>query len=321
MSMKKIILGLIIFLSLQSCKEIIATDITETLPSLILPQVSDTVQNNPVQFKWNEVTGATDYHLQIVSPSFANIESYAIDSMVNLTTIFISLDSNEYEMKLTALNEGYTSHTLGPIKFWVGVQPSSSSEFVTLTSPTDASYFNESFTGLFKWSSLDEISSYEFSLRKGSSYQSPNIIETSSGISASQYTINETLDEGEYHWGVKAYFNSGTETPVATRHFYIDTINPVVPILVSPTGSVTPGVVTFSWTNSADPGTEHSPITSVLEVASDVNFTLDFETSTVSTLTEDITLSGTGIRYWRVKNIDGAGNVSSFSAIGEFTLF
>ena len=42
----------------SSCKEIIAKNISSDVPVLIVPSVNDTVQFNPVQFKWEEVDGA-----------------------------------------------------------------------------------------------------------------------------------------------------------------------------------------------------------------------------------------------------------------------
>lgn len=316
----------VLVLGLQSCKEIIATDISETVPVMILPQVNDTVQNNPVHFKWEEIEGATKYHLQIVSTSFSNIESYEIDSMASSTSIFISLDSAEYELMLTAMNEGYTSHTLGPIKFWVGVQPSESSGFVTLLSPADGAYFNEDyaddpdFEGEFDWSALTGADSYEFSLRRGSSYTTGTVVETSPGIEGTSHELDATLTPGEYFWGVRANLTSGGETVISTHKFYIDTVNPVIPTLVSPSSSVQTGSVVFTWSNSADPGSPKAPVHSTVEVAEDVNFTINPQSEDFMGTTGTMTLEGVGQRYWRVVNWDEAGNFSSYSTVGEFTL-
>lgn len=319
--MEKLLIACIFILTLQSCKEIISKNISESLPNLILPQSNDTVDINPVHFKWDELDGATKYHLQIVSPSFSNINTYDVDSIVAGTSIYLSLDSNEYELKLTAMNEGYESYTLGPIKFWVGVSAPESSASVILTTPTENEYVNENFNGLFTWQSVNNASSYEFSIRKGTSYQSSNIIETAAGIVGNQYTLNTILEEGEYHWGVKAYFNSGNETNVSTARLYVDTINPVIPALVSPTGTENPGSITFVWTNATDPGTVHAPVSSLLEVAEDINFTVGYQSASFSGTTGTLTVNGSGTRYWRMKNIDDAGNESSFSSVAQFTLF
>lgn len=321
--MKKIIyLSLILALS-TACKDIVSTDISDSVPVMILPQVNDTVATNPVHFKWEEVNGATKYRIQIVSPSFASISTYAVDSIVSSTAIFLSLDSNQYEVMLTAMNEGYTSHAMSPIRFWVGIQPSTSSSVVTLLSPMVDTYFNEDFNNNFSWATVSNASGYEFSIRKGSSYQSGTEINTMPGIVTNQYDLTSSLDDGEYHWGVKAYFSSGNETAVSTRRFYIDTINPLVPTLVSPTSNVATGDVTFTWTNATDPGVIHSPVYAIIEVAEDANFTLGFvSTETVSNASSTIiNLSGTGTRYWRIKSLDEAGNSSSYSNVAQFTLF
>lgn len=309
-------------LALQGCKEIVATDISDTVPVLILPQQNDTLQNNPVHFKWEEVEGATKYHLQIVSKSFQNIEEYVVDSLVESTSIFISLDSNEYELMLTAMNAGYTSHTLGPIKFWVGVSAVTNSSSVTLQKPANNAYFNETFVdSSFSWSVLTNASSYEFSIRKGTSYASPNIIETTAGIVTNQYQLSNTLDEGEYHWGVKAYFSNGSETGVSTRRFYIDTVNPTIPALVSPTGSNPQGDIVFSWSSAADPGSVHSPLESYIEVSQDAAFTQLISSGYVPGSSATVNITQAGAYYYRVKQVDSAGNESSFSTTGQFSVF
>lgn len=316
-------IGIITILALlfTSCKETISVNISESTPVLILPQTNDTVAENPVYFKWEEVEGATKYHLQIVSPNFNNITTYPVDSMVSGTSVYFSLDSNKYELLLTAENEGYTSHTLGPITFFVGIEPTSGGETVILSSPATDEYYNESFDQEFIWQVLTGVTTYEYSIRKGTSYQSTNIIETAAGIVTNQYTVSATLDEGEYHWGVKAYLSAGGETNVSTRRFYIDTINPVIPTLISPTTSQSPGSVTFTWSSATDPGTVHAPIESTVEVAEDLNFTIGLISAISTTSTANITLSGTGTRYWRVRNTDQAGNESDYSTVAQFELF
>ena len=73
--MRVLIIMFIASIVLSSCEEIIAEDITGTVPVLILPQENDTVQLNPVHFKWQEIEGAEYYHLMVVSPDFAGIQS------------------------------------------------------------------------------------------------------------------------------------------------------------------------------------------------------------------------------------------------------
>ena len=107
--MRTLLLLFGIAISAVSCEKIIAEDITAETPVLILPAENDTVSQNPVHFKWQELEGASKYHLEVVSPSFAAISQFALDSVVTGTDFYFNLDSNEYELKLTALNGGYES--------------------------------------------------------------------------------------------------------------------------------------------------------------------------------------------------------------------
>ncbi len=312
-----ILLGTVL---LSSCDKIVADDITAETPVLILPTVDDTVGVNPVHFKWEAMEGATKYHLEIVSPSFAAIEAFALDSVISGTDFYFALDSNEYELKLTALNGGYESQVLGPIKFWVGVQASSSTSNVVLTSPTNAGYVGATFNNQFSWNAVSGATSYEFSLRQGSSYATGTLINSQNNISTSTYTAPTALSEGEYHWGVKAYFST-SESPISIGQFFVDAFSPNVAINSSPSNFSFgfTGITTFTWGNGTDPGTIHSPVTSTLEIATDSGFGNIIETVNVVGTSADVNLI-TGTYFWRVTNTDEAGNTAGSSTAYQFTV-
>lgn len=313
----------VILLFAASCEKIIAEDITTETPVLILPAENDTVNQNPVHFKWEEMEGASKYHLEVVSPSFASISQFALDSIITGTDFFFNLDSNEYELKLTALNGGYESQILGPCKFWVGVQPSGGSgNNVVLTSPSDQQYVNDQFNNQFTWTPLSGATSYEFSIRQGNDFSTGLVIDAQNGISTSNYTIpSGLLTEGEYHWGVKAYFGT-TETPFTVHQLLVDETNPNDAILTSPTdfSNLSQGTITFVWSNGTDSGIIQSPITSTLEIASDVGFGSIIQTVSIEGSTTDVNLAS-GTYYWRVTNADSAGNSASASSTYQLTLF
>ncbi|MCF8414632.1 MAG: hypothetical protein K9G40_00205 [Crocinitomicaceae bacterium] len=311
---------LVISAIFTSCKEIIAEDITNRTPELIVPTISDTVMSNPVQFKWEAMDGATKYHLQVVSPSFSTISDYVIDTIIYTTNFSFPLDSNEFELKLTALNGGYTSKTLGPIHFWVGISPSSSTGTITLLSPSEDAYINESFDGTFTWQGFMSASSYEYSLRKGSSFATGSIQHTQNGITASSYVIPNTVEltEGLYYWGVKGYTQFG-ETYFKTSTFQVDLTDPTTPSLLYPTSMDFPssGLINFTWNNGTDVGVIQSPIQSIIEVSVDPGFSSILKTDTLIGSSQGYTLSP-GTYYWRVINMDLAGNSSAYSIVHQF---
>ncbi len=308
------------------CKEIIAKKITSEIPVLIVPSANDTVPYNPVQFKWEPMDGATQYRLQVVTPGFSNISYFALDTLVTGTEFYAALDSARYEMKLTALNAGYESQVLGPIAFWVGIQPSSGTgTSVSLTSPLAGAYKQANFIGPFEWSTVASATSYEFSLRQGSVFSTGNPIHFQNNISTAIINLPSSLalGEGEYSWGVKAYLSNGTETGYSTRSFAVDVTNPNIPAgTFTPSGTFETGTVTFSWNNGIDPGVIKAPVTSVLQIASDSGFATIVEEVSVTgnTRAVDMSTHPNGIYYWRVHNIDAAGNSSTYSTTTQFTL-
>lgn len=305
-----------------SCKEIIAEDITNRIPVLILPAVSDTVLQNPVQFKWEAMEGATKYHLQVVSPSFSMISDYVLDTIVTGTTFSFPLDSAVFELKLTALNGGYTSQTLGPIQFWVGISPTINSSSIVLQTPADVLYVNSTFTGPFTWQALSGATSYEYSLRKGTSFPTGTIEHTQNNIATTTYNLPGTviLTEGSYYWGVKAYLAT-SETNFTTRTFNVDLTDPNTPTLISPNNMslLNAGSIPFTWSNGADGGTIQAPVHSYVQVSVDPGFaTIDYPSNLIGSST-NITLS-IGTYYWRVYNLDDAGNVSAYSIVNTITV-
>ncbi len=304
---------------LLGCKDIIAVNISDVTPEIIIPSTNDTVQVNPVHFKWKEVEGATKYHLEVVSPSFASISQFNLDTIISGLDFFAPLDSSEYEMRLTALNAGYTSNSSSIIHFWVGVSPSSGSSQIALLLPENNGYYNETFNGLFDWENVTGAQSYEFYLKKGSSFETGISVDYSSELEISSKTVSTSLfSEGEFHWGVRAYYSNGTESVLSKRRFYIDTTNPVQPTLQAPLNGSNqiPGSINFSWNSGSDAGLIQSPITSILEISTDIGFSQP-DIYNINGNSTSITINGTlgQIYYWRIKNRDAAGNLSPYSTI------
>lgn len=305
--------------SLVSCEKIVAEDISEQTPVLILPNINDTLPQNQVHFKWEELEGATRYRLEVASPSFTAPVAYPLDSLISSTEFVFTLDSAEYEVRLTATNGGYDSQSTAPRKFWVGVGGSTGGN-IQLNSPANGSYVNAQFNKNFSWNNLSGASSYEFSLRTGSNFPSGVVVHSQTNVSTSNLTVATNITEGEYHWGVKAFVNQ-TELPYVTSVFYVDTTDPNDPLLDFPGNFAleNAGVIDFTWSNGNDLGNIQAPVHSVIEVATNASFanvifTQDLTTETVST---NLPI---GTYFWRVYNYDEAQNTSGYSVANSFTL-
>lgn len=300
-----------LFLIIQGCDDFIAVNISKETPILILPAANDTIQANPVIFKWEEMKGATSYRIEVVSPSFSNIQSFPVDSVVSGTQFSIGLDSMQYEVRITAINAGYTSNKSAVRPFYVGTSAGSSSVGVTLNTPIDGAYFNESFNGLFSWYGLSDATNYTFELHATSSFAGSllNVQDQLVTNAVTSFTGTD-LTEGVYCWGVKAYRNGGQETNFTKRIFYIDKTLPGNATPASPANgnTVNAGNINFTWTTTTDQGTIQSPIVSNLEIATDANFTNLLTPQTSLTNSKTVAMT-TGTYYWRVKLTDAAGNI------------
>jgi hypothetical protein len=315
---------------LQSCKDIKAKNITGETPVLILPMAHDTVATNPVHFKWEAIEGATEYHLQIASPSFSNISAYVLDSVITGTDFYFELDSNQYELKLTASNNAYTSKTLGPVLFYVGATSSTTpvTSQLVLTAPLNNAYVNANFDGRFSWNALTNASNYEFELRKGANFSSGQTIHTMTPGNSLDDVVpsaNLPLAEGQYTWRVIANDANSTYLTQKINSFIVDNTKPDSAVLNLPVNNGSVSIadsVQFSWTTTTPTASNFAPEYSVIEVSSTINFATLLKNETVYGQTKKLWLgtftSGTTY-YWRVKVKDEAGNVSLNSTVFHFT--
>lgn len=314
--------ALVLFLlaGIYSCNDFIEEDISGDVPVLILPQNGDTISEFS-SFIWNPLDGANKYRLEIQSPDFDSPSFIAVDTIVSGTDIFLTLSPNKYQLRLRALNNGYESLTTDPIDFWVDTISSSQTQIDLLT-PSSTTYYSESFNGQFTWSSLPSVSSYEMSVRSGTDYETGTILYSQNGISTTSHSVSGvTFTEGEYVWGVKATFNQGNSTNVFTNTFMIDGTDPGAPNPQTPVDFATvTSPVEFTWTNPTDVGQIQSPITTHIDIATDVDFNDIIQSSSTQNNTIDITINQAGTYYWSLYNVDEAGNQGDFSVTREFTI-
>lgn len=319
--MKYLILLVVISTVLISCDKIVAEDITGKMPVLIIPTSGAQIDQNPVHFKWEEMEGASKYHLMVVSPTFASPQSYLLDTLISDTEFFYSLDSNSYELKLVGVNGGYRSDTLGPIAFEVTSLNGGGNGALVLTNPEDGAFVGpNSFNGIFNWDPLQSVNNYEFALREGTNFSIGNPLETQPNISTSNFNYTTALTEGDYVWRVTANFDSGTST-FTTHTFVYDTTAPNQAVLSVPANnsSQSIGTVVFTWANGIDPGNFNSLVTSWLELSTNAAFTNPtFIPVFGNTHSENITTSAT--YYWRILNIDEAENEAIYSDIFTFNI-
>lgn len=111
--MKKIFLFLITAFLMQSCDEIVeVTDISQKTVVILAPTNATTIATGVVNFNWEPVDEATDYQIQIATPNFASATAIIVDSTIGTNSYSTTLEVNEYEWRVRALNSNYeTAYT------------------------------------------------------------------------------------------------------------------------------------------------------------------------------------------------------------------
>lgn len=101
---------ILLIIGLWSCEEIInEPNITNETVWLLAP-VDDTRVNKDetISFNWEYLNGATDYHLQVATPTFYQAAQIQLDTVINSNQFSIdSLDINNYQWRVKGLNSAY----------------------------------------------------------------------------------------------------------------------------------------------------------------------------------------------------------------------
>ncbi len=306
-------IALVAAMHMSSCEAIFEKNISDDTLTLIIPTNNDTSNSNNVQFKWEELKGASHYKLQLVQPSFANIDEYILDSNIIGTEFFFALSPGSYQFQIRGENSAYETPWVGPYNLVVDSVSDLTNQVVPLISPADLLYSNDAnFT--FSWQSVYSAETYEFQLRSGADFAlSGTTLHTATGIYGTAYSTPAGLfsTEGAYAWGVKAV-NQTSSSGFADRTIFIDLTAPNSPLSVSPaSGASFADTVVMKWNMGVDPGTIHAPVLRYVEIASDTLFSnvlFDY-TASVDSLQHVFTSSGTF--WWRVYALDQAGNIST----------
>ena len=321
--LKRSSLALLLFLGV-GCSEFFVPDISNNTPLLIIPIDNDTIVNNSIHFKWEEMEGADGYRLQVVSPNFNQISTYPLDSLINGTEFFYTLDPGTYQYRIRAENSAFESNYSEVRTFVIDSTSDLSNLTLNLVSPADGFYTNET-SPTFVWQDLYPADIYEAEIRQGTNWFTSTQIESGNSIS-SFYTLNGSLAEGNYLWRITASNALPSSTVSEIRALHIDLTPPGIPSLVAPADLASfADTVHFSWNSGSDNGgTVNSPRYDSIYIFSDSLNPLSSEInrgySQSETYTYIFQTPSSPHYYWRVKTLDEAGNKGDFSIVRRLVI-
>ena len=298
-----------------TCDDILEEDISDDLIVAIAPLDMAEIEGNSVQLRWESLEGADEYRLQILTDNQVVI----LDSLVENTLFDYQVNPGEYAWRVRGENFAYESTYTSESTFSIVASLDLSNQIIVLESPEENIYLNDSEVN-FTWQEISTANAYQFQLLEIDDDSNEVVVFEVENLITPLVEINSDIisEDGEYIWQVKGT-NTTSETIFYRRNFFVDTQNPPVPIITSPTANqefVNADEVSFVW-NYDDVG---AAITSVLEVSLNDDF------STI-VLTEDITenefsniFDTAETYYWRVKGEDAAGNMGDYSEINSFII-
>ena len=310
--MKSIVLksfSLILFVAFFCCcQDLLVNDISDQEIEAYSPKDSISITTTNVTFWWESLDDATQYNIQVVSPSFNSIQKLWYDSIITTNKLELALTPGIFEWRIKAINDIsetiFTTNT-----FQIDSTMNLNNQTLILYTPTNGAALNsDSIT--FRWSKLYNADNYKFLL---TNHENKTILEQT--LSDAQY--NTTLpSDGIYQWSVSAH-NTSSSTITYSSTIIIDKTNPENASLITPNNnSIEEGdSIYFQWTKNQDEGSEF--IDSLIVAHND-----DLTQRVISIQTMQNTYADTlsnGIYYWTIHRRDKAGNKSEKNHVYKFT--
>jgi hypothetical protein len=309
----------IIFIALAvltySCDDILEEDISDNTVQIISPTEDTTIESNVVDFKWASLEGADKYRIQIYED-----EILLLDSLTSKTNLTLPLETGSYSWSVRGENYAYESFYSSPSNFSTIIPVDLTNQQVVLSSPENNKFLN--FINIpLVWQFLPNATSYNVKVINATSGLE---VYAKNDMTVKSLTLDLTsLEDGNYEWQLTAKNDESETKQYSARKFNIDTTTPNQPKNSLPADNSTQTVnssVTYTWSIAADTGTSKSPVSYIVEFASDVDFTTNVQTQNSNSTTLQRTFTTTGIYYWRVRAIDGAGNTGTNSTAFKLTV-
>lgn len=296
-----------IFCSIAACSDLFEKDLEPESVVLTTPMDMDTLENYTVNFWWQELEGADNYRVQIVSGSFSLPNALIFDSISEANVFDLTLSPGEYEWRVKGIN-GSSETDYTTFSFFINQNEDLSQEQLIFKTPLNNEIFNTISVDV-SWFLNLKANDYLLDVTENGS----NVLPT---ITTSQDNAQISLYEGVFECSLQGRNNTSISTASA-RTFTIDTTAPAAPSLNLPLVNelVDTNFISFDWTH----GSSLTSISDSLFIYSDSLVTL-VDVYVESGEQSDITFSTSGVYYWRVRSVDQAGNRSAYSAVRKFTI-
>ncbi len=296
-------------LMISACDDFIERKLTGQTITVLAPADSAILSTTSVTFWWEEVKGATKYNIQIVKPSFSNIQYIVADSNVAGDKFTANLQPGSYQWRIKALNNS-TQTDFFSFSFSVDSSLNLGNQTVQLLTPASNTVSNQ-LSQTFTWAPVFYTDDYRFEILSANG----NTVYTNAALATTTASYTFTAD-GIYTWRVRAQ-NGSSISPYSQATLILDNSPPPIPVIVSPINNATvSNPFTLDWTQTSDNG---ALIYDSLYLYADAGEdTLIYSYGgLVTSYTDSLTL---GDYFWKLRAVDSVNNYSAYTSLYKFTI-
>ncbi len=206
------LLAVLCCLFIVSCTDIFEVDLQNKSVKLLTPQDSLFTTETNHEFLWEEVEGALQYRLQIVSPSWENLEKVVLDTLISNTEFNQILYPSIFTWQVKAINgsseTSYNKRTLQVDSIVTVLE-----DTVMLLTPYDS---DTTIAGIqvFNWESLYNSELFKFQLLDTNNTPLVDVI-----LAVDSFAYS--LGQGRYKWQVQIFNQQGTGMMSELRTFTV----------------------------------------------------------------------------------------------------
>lgn len=304
------LLGLMLFLG---CQSLLEQDISGDLVTLNSPYNGLHSEDYTQTFWWDDVTGASGYNLQVVTPSFEQMKKLVLDTNITDNQFTYSFYPDTFTCRVRAYNAAYSSEYTYATFY---IDSTEGPQEVVLKTPANNTITNDSSI-YFSWYKAANATNYRIVIKEGDDLISSLILYTTDVTFPGNTLETPLITDGEYTWTVRSENEVGYSDYAPTRSLMIDRIAPGIPTISKPKPYDTISSFELAWKHESNTG---SHIYDSLIVFKDSVSKTEFLTLLVNDTIYSYTGASNGWYRFKVKAVDAATNQSEWSNIRYFYL-
>ncbi len=304
---------------------------TINLDDVILKQPADgsLITTQTPTFEWYPVDGATKYKLEVRKDTITGQKLFDVEVSGTSFTPSAILNSGVYAWHVMSYRNNAWTNSYSTKPFTFTIQTGGALTAPQLQAPPNGSAQDVPIT--FRWSSVSGAYSYTLEYSKSDTFQNAQSVT----LFGTEYTVSTSLEEGLWHWHVRANASQGGSGPWSSVWTF--EVGLPVPQLLSPANGSTQGTstVNFDWsdvTGSQVGGELYDLDHYVLQYSISSNFESQNTISVSDSGGQPLRDSrygpinvGDGTYYWRVKAVyikypEGTLRDGSWSPTYNFTV-